>query len=331
MLKKFKATIVIPTIREESIVKFFSLWKKEFKGHRIIVVEDNPNKSFPLPKWVEHYSWKDIDSELGTKSWIIPRRSDCVRSYGYYKAWQKKCDFVVTMDDDCYPEASYTPSFLESIWESLSVEYGDDRWWSTLKGDIIPRGYPYDIRNQKIKTVIHHGLWSNVPDFDALTQQKFPNYRTEPARKVEKVPYGKYFPMCGMNLAFRPEVIPALYFLLMGKMIHDEKLPYDRFGDIWAGIFIKKICDHLNFAITSGYPSVHHSRASSIEANLRKETPGYPVNEKLWRKVDKIILSKMTFGECYKEIADNLEMNGEYWTQLKKAMNIWSSLFDNER
>ena len=213
------------------------------------------------------------------------------------------------------------------MYNALNTEWTDDRWWNTLRGDIIPRGYPYGIRDKKIPTVIHHGLWSNVPDLDALTQMKLPTYKTKPFQSVEKVPYGAFFPMCGMNLAFKPEIVPALYFLLMGRNAKDVYWPYDRFGDIWAGIFVKKIVDHFGLAISSGGPSVLHSRASNVEVNLKKETPGYPVNELLWQKVSEVTLTKDTFVDCYKELATKLQMDDEYWKTLKKAMIIWSSLF----
>jgi hypothetical protein len=130
-----------------------------------------------------------------------------------------------------------------------------------------------------------------------------------------------------MNLAFRPAMIPALYFLLMGRHRDGSAWPFDRFGDIWAGVLVKKVADHLGFAVTSGAPSVLHSRASNPEVNLQKETPGYPVNEVLWRKVEAVGLSAETVAGCYLQLADNLEMNGEYWATLKSAMKVWVSLF----
>jgi hypothetical protein len=265
---------------------------------------------------------------LRDQAWIIPRRSDCVRSFGYYLASETPCDFVLTLDDDCYPEASYAPSFLDLVWAAISRRFEDDRWWSTLPGSIRPRGYPYDIRDQTLETVVHHGLWSNVPDLDARTQLRLPDHRTPPAREVDRVPHGRFFPMCGMNLAFRPQMIPALYFLLMGKDRQGNAWPYDRFGDIWAGIFLKRIADHLGFAITSGAPSVLHSRASNPEVNLQKETPGYPVNEVLWRKVEAIGLSADTVAGCYAQLAEGLEMDGSYWATLKRAMKSWALLFE---
>jgi hypothetical protein len=176
--------------------------------------------------------------------------------------------------------------------------------------------------------MIHHGLWSNVPDFDARTQLLLPDHRLQPATTVQRVPHGRFFPMCGMNLAFRPEMIPALYFLLMGRHRDGTAWPYDRFGDIWAGVFAKRIADHLGFAISSGAPSILHSRASNPEVNLQKETPGYPVNEVLWRRVDAVGLSAGTVAGCYEQIAEGLDLQGDYWAALKSAMKVWASLFD---
>ncbi len=323
----FRATIVVPTIREPSIGRFLEQWAVEFRGHRVIVVEDNPQRTFALPAWVEHYSWHDVDERLGDLAWIIPRRSDCVRSFGYYLAAQEPCDFVVTLDDDCYPEEIYERSFLSLVRDALDRRWDDDRWWSTLDGRVRPRGFPYEIREQSLPTLIHHGLWSNVPDLDARTQLRLPNHRLRPATSVQRVPHGRFFPMCGMNLAFRPAMIPALYFLLMGKHRDGSLWPYDRFGDIWAGVFAKKVADHLGFVVTSGAPSVLHSRASNPEVNLQKETPGYPVNEALWRRVEAVGLSAETVAGCYQQLADNLDMKGEYWTTLKSAMKVWASLF----
>jgi hypothetical protein len=321
-------TVVVPTIREQSINSFLTAWEKEFSGLEIIVVEDNPQKSFKLPQWIQHYSWEDIESELGKNSWIIPRRSAAVRSYGFIKAWQKGSTYILTLDDDCLPEKNYKNGFMKDILTSLKKEWESDYWWNTLENQIYPRGYPYELRNKKQPTMVHHGLWSNIPDLDGITQKKYPELRTKPFKKVEKVPHGKYFPMCSMNLAFRREILPAMYFLLMGKDKNENKWPYDRFDDIWAGIFIKKICDHLGYAITSGAPSVKHSRASNTDVNIEKEKTGIPVNEWLWREVEDIRLTSNTIEGCYLEIAKELGKKGGYWNKLSTAMEIWISLLD---
>jgi hypothetical protein len=47
--------------------------------------------------------------------------------------------------------------------------------------------------------------------------------------------------MCGMNIGWKRELTSAMYFMLMGKDKNEKNWGFDRFDDIWAGIFVKKI------------------------------------------------------------------------------------------
>ncbi len=313
-----KVAIVVPTIREESITEFLAAWADEFSGHPVIVVEDNPERSFDIsgPN-LRHLCWADIEAELGADSWIIPRRTDCVRSFGYLVALESAPDMIVTLDDDCYPLGD---GFLQRHYEKLFRPAEESGWVSTGQGP-QPRGMPYHEPNRKSECTISHGLWDRVPDFDAVTQLANVRFQHmfEPVDQV--IPKGKYFPMCGMNLAFKPKMLPAMYFLLMGR-----DWPFDRFGDIWCGIFAKKICDHLGWAVRSGEPRIDHMRTSNVWTNLRKELPGYGVNETFWQAVDSVVLTETTVGDCYKELAEKLPLAGEYWDRLRMAMRIWADL-----
>lgn len=314
-----RAAIVVPTIRESNIAEFLHAWEVEFSEHIVIVVEDNPERTFQISgNNVKHFCWRDIDRALGRDSWIIPRRTDCVRSFGYLKAYEEGVDMILTLDDDCYPQDA---GFLAQHYKKLFSLTSQAAWVSTGIGP-LPRGIPYHRQNREFECVINHGLWSGVPDLDAVTQLM--NVRlTQTFEPIEQViPRGKFFPMCGMNVAFKPLMAPAMYFLLMGR-----DWPFDRFGDIWCGIFVKKICDHLGFSVCSGEPRVEHKRASSVWANLRKEAPGYEVNETLWQAVDSLVLTKKSVRDCYQELADGLPLTGEYGDRLKTAMNIWADLY----
>jgi hypothetical protein len=319
-----KIAVVVPTIREKCIQDFLSAWREEFSDAHILVVEDNPTRTFDLSGYrnVTHFSWEDIDRDLGKDSWIIPRRTDCVRSYGYFKAYQEQPDMIVTLDDDCYPTEDGGKGFLARHWERLNESGNSEAWRETGKG-VVTRGVPYFNRTRKWRVMINHGLWNRIPDFDAPTQLVQTRYPREFQFENQTIPVGMYFPMCGMNVAFRPEVVPALYFMLMGK-----DYEYDRFGDIWAGIMVKKICDHLGFAVNSGDPVVLHERASNVWANLRKEVAGLEVNEHFWALVDGIVLRGGSFGDCYKEIAQKISCQNGYWKRLSEAMLTWVELFE---
>lgn len=326
--------IVVPTIREESIQRFLREWEVEFSNYpnlKIFIMEDNPTKSFKLEsRNITHLCWQDIDADLGEKSWIIPRRTDCVRSYGYYRAWKEGVDILITLDDDCYPMKK-EPYLIKTYLENFKKQVGSEMF-NTLEGRITnyknfyPRGYGYFIRDKKVSLV--HGLWENVPDFDGNTQIENPEVRINVSdTDVSCVPKNILFPMCGMNVAILREVIPSFYFLLMGKDKEENEFGIDRFGDIWSGFFVKKIIDHLDRAVVSGQPIIYHDRASNAEVNKKKEAPGLPLNELLWKEVAKINLTANNFKDCYIELAEKLPEFNEYFKKLKRAMKTWASLF----
>lgn len=320
-----KATIVVPTIREDSIIQFLEKWRGVFSKHRVIVVEDNPEKTFKI-SGVEHYAWKEIDEDLGEDSWIIPRRTDAIRNYGFLKAAQDKPDMILTMDDDCYPWQSPTGGndIVESHWHALEEPGVAEPYFNTmheLRSSIKPRGFPYDIT--EARTVINHGLWNNVPDLDGKTQLKNPNMKTNFTNKSQQVPVGNLFPMCGMNLAFRLEALPLMYFWPMG-----EGQPYHRFADIWMGVTAKKVCDQLGLSVRSGGPVVFHSRASNAEKNIELEEPGLPVNEQLWKTVLRPVQPSYNMESTYltliKKIKAELVMTDpNYGSNLLEAAKLW--------
>ena len=317
--------IVVPTIRESSIVKFLKEW--DFPERCVVmVVEDNPTKQFNLPQTrcqTRHLCHLDIDEDLGENSRVIPRKTDCVRSYGFLKAWSDKAEFVITLDDDCYPLGGMSgEEFISEHRDALNNPVRNNCWVSSIYG-VTPRGVPYANLEKDGTVLINHGLWEGVPDLDAITQIGYERIGVPDVSLIDKViPRGMFYPMCGMNVSFHTHAAPMMYFLLMGKE-HGR----DRWGDIWCGVFSKKICDHLGYFVKSGGPYIYHSRASNMWANLEKESTGYFDNEILWERVDDIILTSDTIVGCYEELAEKLQMSGEYWFHLKKAMLQWTKLF----
>jgi len=337
--------IVVPTIREKSIKRFIGEWSDHFFSNerfncKLLIIEDNPQKSFDLDSDnnIEHLCWKDIENELGEDSWIIPRRTDCVRSFGYYKAHQQDPDMIVTMDDDCYPLKKHHPEtapqkdFLDLHWRNLkeTVSLEEEKWVSTIE-EFRPRGLPYkNLKNEVFYSdiVLSHGLWYNVPDFDGMSQLRSNQTEGQTGYAIEQViPKGKFYSMCGMNLAWKPEITPVLYFLLMGQSQEGESWGYDRFGDIWAGVSSKKIIDHLGKRVYSGYPIIWHDRASNSFSNIVKEAPGLEENEWLWEAVDDITLTTSSWGDCYQELSEKLPERNQYWKKQKEAMKVWSGLY----
>lgn len=313
-----KTIVVVPTIREEEIRLFLNHYIRN--DVKFIVVQDGGEKPFYLGPvgGVTHYGWADIDAELGDDAWIIPRNSDCIRSFGFWKAWQAGADMIVSMDDDVRPISAH---FFGNHWENLGLTVTLPAWQGTI-GEAKARGVPYYNVGRKWPVAISHGLWEGVPDLDAVGQLN--NLWRPPVELLNGViGVGRYFPMCGMNLAFTREVALLMYFGLQGG-----DYPYDRFGDIWCGVIAKKILDRFHLAVWSGTPHVKHERASNVWANLRKEQPGYEVNEQLWQRVDGIMLTGEYLRVCYSEVSSAFQVDDDpYFRKLGNAMAIWSRLF----
>lgn len=101
-----------------------------------------------------------------------------------------------------------------------------------------------------------------------------------------------------------------------------------RFDDIWAGVFAKKIIDHLELAAVNGSPFVEHRKASNVFKNLQKEAKGIEVNEILSEQPEKLTLKSKTLQDCYFELSKKIIFpKEEYFDRLKKAMTIWPQLF----
>ncbi len=320
--------LVVPSIRKESFERFVKEWTPTglFDQVDLILMEDNLLQTFDCDVTNHiHLSWADINDR--SWSWIIPRRSDTVRSFAYWFAWKSGYKFLQTLDDDCYPEPGYEN--LNELHKSMLTR---SKWFNTLNS-VRPRGTPYyNLGTREVH--INHGLWTGILDYDA------PQQLVNPVPEIYShdnriIPHGAYHSFCGMNAIWRREAIVLSYHMLMGHRVIGsllEKLPFDRFGDIWCGIVQKKICDHLGWVISSGTPYIHHDRASNPFTNLRKEANGLEVNEWFWEKIDAINLTTCIGPvECYKEIARYVGLfDGEYaayWKNLGNAMNTWANLF----
>ena len=320
-------TVVIPTIRTLS---FLSEWKLLLSQCHLLIVEDHEEKMIKTPKTgfmsISHYCWEDIQHDFGKDEWIFSRQNAGIRSYGFWKAWKKGADIIITLDDDCYP---VDRNFIKQHVHNLSL-HAPHSWQPTYPHPdfIYTRGIPYRIRNT-YPVMVSHGLWTKHIDLDGVTQKNYPDLCLPSYPPfLTFIPKRQYFPMCSMNLAFRKEVTPFMYFPLMGKDPDGVSWEFDRFDDIWAGICAKKIMDHLGFAVANGSPFVEHRKASDPDVNIKKEKTGLPVNEKLWQWVDAVKLTKHVPALCYQELAKGIAFpHTRYFTKLREAMLIWAELF----
>lgn len=310
--------LVIPTCNEARLVSFLAAWEVDRFWDVLIVVEDGPVRSFAVDTH-HHYSWNEIEAELQKASWVISHRDSAIRSFGFWKAYRLGCEYVVTLDDDCYPHPGQ--DFLSEHLQALDAT---PLWAESVLG-LRTRGLPYGDRGVLREVMLNVGLWTGVPDFDAPSQLVLGTMTDfTPPDESRVLPRRQYVPICGMNLCFRREFAPLAYFPLQG-----EGWPFRRFDDIWFGVIAKKVCDHLGWYITMGRPWVRHVRASDVYQNLVKEAPGIGFNERLWRMVDAVDLEDCRSPkECMRQVGLSLAGQEEgYLHSLGTAIQVWVGLF----
>lgn len=314
--------IVVPTVRSQQIQFFLSSWDWGSTSYDILVIEDNPKPSISLPNYALHYSWQDIDEDLGEFSWIIPRRTDCIRSYGFLKALGMGAKVIITLDDDCLPSGSRGHAFVRKHVDELNIRHSQDAWDTLIMG-AHQRGMPTK-QDRRWMTAVNVGLWEDNLDLSAAQRVVgVPGNVT--LFEDSFIPHHRYVPMCGMNLSFPRWWTYAMYFLLMGK-----GYPFDRFGDIWCGVFSKRMCDHLRLNMVYGHPHVRHAGLSNAMKSLVKEAPGTAAHEHLWSYIDETLLTANNVSGSYLQLADAIEdyphHSDGYWDKLAEAMRIWVKL-----
>lgn len=334
--------VCVATNRPAEAAAFLDTWAPYLSLQRtrsgnplsVFIHEDHPQITRPLPTIdgieLVHTCQADLEPALGGKHWVIPRGSGASRSFPLYLAWKRGAEYIISMDDDCFPPEREPERFFT---DHLSA-FGLDRWFRTIDGE-LPRGIPYGDRGV-LPVLLNHGVWTGVPDLDgptALVRERWPvNILLRSSREV--IPQGMWFPLCAMNVCYHRSAIPAAYNLLMGL----ASVGFDRFDDIWSGLFLKRIADHLGVYVTNGTPFVRHMKASNIFGNLRKEALGIHLHEDFWKHTAAAPLgSAPTVGLAYKVLADWVEQfpracpkapspNG-YFEKLAEAMRVWASLF----
>lgn len=325
--------IVIPTIRDLS---FLEEWMKFFSPYHLIIVQDgDPLRSLNVPSGFNAtvYNRDDVERILGKDAWCISYRDSACRCFGWLMSNKK---YIYTIDDDCFMARDPSGKAIDPIAEHIrnlktpSTPFYFNTLYDPFRADSeFVRGYPFSLR-EGIETVISHGLWLNIPDYDAPTQLVKPRDRNlRYVDAVVTIPKGSLFSMCGMNLAFDRECIGmAMYFGLMG-----DGYPLGRYDDMWAGWCSKVICDHLKLGVKSGLPYIWHSKASDPFNNLQKEFNGIFWQEQIIPFFQRIQFSPAatTVEQCMTELISQVHAQlgplDPYFHRLAEGMATWVSLW----
>ncbi|GAA0290986.1 alpha-1 4-glucan-protein synthase [Halarchaeum salinum] len=282
---------------------------------------------------------------------LIPEASHAQTSFGLLYLWANDAfDYGVFIDDDTLPHPEY--DFFGTHLANLDFEgevttvSSDERWVNVLyqgDNDLYPRGYPYSAMDETVEIETTHvedivasqGLWTNVPDLDAVRILMDGDLRGQARTRTSAADFGEdfvvaegnYTTVCSMNLAFEREVVPAFYQLPMD----DNEWEVGRFDDIWSGVFLKRACDVLETQIYNGAPLCEHNKAPrSTFDDLQNEVAGLELNEHVWEVVDGVGGDANSYAGVFRAIADELAEgdwsewnNGAFLTHCGEHMRDW--------
>jgi len=288
---------------------------------------------------------------------VIPERCHAEISFAYLVAYEEGADVVIEIDDDVRLMDGNDLVFdhVYNLEDTIGVSISSsNKWYNTIENlslstneRLFPRGYPFKVRGvrenhryaaDRGRCVLNMGLWIGCLDLDALTlvyngaldgRLVFDGGSLK--RRKVIISRGTYFPICSMNTSFRRDIIPAFYQLYMNFW------GIDRFDDIWSGIFLKKIADHLGDKVCLGAPLVYHDkRPRNVFLDLSKEIKGIELNEVLWLIVDQLNLDGKNYSDAYaslieglKSKLDNIDERYRRFLSLQlNKMGIWSEIID---
>ena len=277
-------------------------------------------------QWLTKKHKELVHSEL-----LIPEHSHDELSFGLLVAATRNYDMIVFLDDDTYP---LDEDFLGQHRRSLNLVSAEARShqgsWVNTHPVYFVRGFPYSERSEPFtvehaidptSSVLHMGCWSGIPDLNAYDYIVFqPKAEDQCAPHNYRLAKGQFAPICSMNLAFRPEIIPAFYQLWDNN----------RYNDIFSGIFLKHIADHLGKSVSVGGPLCYHEKAPrDYFKDAAIELASIKLNEVLWRIISQIPLKSDTWLSCYRELAKALNVRfhesefGDIIELMTSQMMLW--------
>lgn len=259
--------VVVPSIRiKESMPAFMEAWQPLFDKHNVelIIIDDTGDK----PQVIHNGEKKHLESEL------VSNKCAGVRQLGflYIAKHLPNVQYIITLDDDEFPIGDPIQDHIDQLNRKVPIS------WLSTGIDEYFRGFPYGVRTEA-PVMMSHGVWEGSYDWDAPSQLLKGDKKVEFYRGV--LPKGIYAPICGMNLAFRREALPYIYFAPVGQFKGAE-----RWDDIFMGVMVIKKFAELNWAITTGYAKVQHLRASNPFTSLAKEAVGILHGEEFWKDPD---------------------------------------------
>ncbi|MBA0752297.1 hypothetical protein Gogos_001143 [Gossypium gossypioides] len=332
-------TPVLPTrALRPDLTSFMNEWRTIFSRFHLIIVKDPDLKEeLKIPEGfnLDVYKKPDIDRVVGTSTSTIFSGYSC-RYFGYLVSRKK---YIISVDDDCYPAKDNKGILVDAVAQHITnlTTPATPFFFNTLydpftEGADFVRGYPFSLRSG-VQCALSCGLWLNLADYDAPTQAlKAEERNSRYVDAVLTVPARTLMPISGINIAFNREVIgPALLPSL--RLGGEGKFRWETMEDIWSGMCVKVVCDHLGLGVKTGMPYVWRNDRGDAIASLRKEWEGVKLMEEVVPFFQSVRLSgeATTTEDCVAEVAnvvkEQLGSKDPMFARAAKAMVDWVKLW----
>lgn len=280
---------------------------------------------YPIHFWnvARQQAWLKDLPELDA---LLPWNSVQRRNIAYLQGAVLGADNIITIDDDNHvTDDDYLGGHAvigkSETLPSLSSPTG---WFNSshlLVTDppkpLYHRGYPLCKRDPKEvlrsgqatgRVVVNAGLWLETADADAMSHLDAPcrvvGYRDGFDGRAAVAP-GDHMVFNSQNTAFHRDTLPAMFLMPMGGRCGE--LVVGRYDDIWMGMFLKVIADHLGDLITVGRPLVQQLRNDhDLIQDALVEIPAQRISNTMTKTLDQIRLTGRDYASCYLELIAQL-------------------------
>lgn len=317
---------------------FMNEWRPFFSQFHLIIVKDPDMKEeLQIPEGfnADVFTKADISRVVGSSTSILFSGYSC-RYFGYLVSRKK---YIISIDDDCTPARDSNGDTVDVVAQHIAnlKTPATPFFFNTLydpyrKGADFVRGYPFSLRSG-VTCGLSCGLWLNLADLDAPTQALKPGQRnSQYVDAVMTVPVRALLPISGINIAFDREVVgPALFPAL--RLAGEGKFRWETVEDIWCGMCVKVICDHLGLGVKSGMPYVWRKERGDAVESLKKEWEGVKLMEEVVPFFQSVRLprSAVTAEDCVVEMAktvkEELGKVDPMFSRASDAMAEWVKLW----
>ncbi|GMI94216.1 reversibly glycosylated polypeptide 5, reversibly glycosylated protein 5 [Hibiscus trionum] len=336
-IKDDEIDIVIGAVCSD-LTSFMNEWRLMFSRFHLIIVKDPDMKEeLRIPEGfnLDVYEKPDIDQVVGSSTSVLFSGYAC-RYFGYLVSRKK---YIISVDDDCLPARDPKGFVVDAVAQHITnlTTPATPFFFNTLydpftEGADFVRGYPFSLRSG-VKCALSCGLWLNMADHDAPTQAlKARQRNSRYVDAVMTVPTGSLVPISGINIAFDREVVgPALVPAL--KLAGEGKFRWETMEDIWSGLCVKVVCDHLGLGVKTGLPYVWRTDRGDPIASLKKEWEGVKLMEEVVPFFQSVRLppEATTVEDCIVEVAnaakERLGSTDPVFARAAKAMLDWVNLW----